>query len=277
MKKNIIINSIFLLLLSFSLHSCVSNKSHSTLKSKLLGEADKNQKLVAENQKLKKTVSEQENGVAFMKSENVMLKDELKKLKTELQEAQQRLDQRVQGSVQQKEAQWLEAKYNAARTAAKEDYLSREEQNIFYYLNLARMNPPLFAETFLERFMQENEYHNNPSTRSLFNELMNLQPLSIIKPNKKMWELAQCHAIESGKTGYTGHERVKRCDKGYGAESCYYGEDAYSGLKIVLQLLIDGDIKTLDNRKVCLGDYQSMGVSIQLHKTNSYGAVLDFQ
>lgn len=277
MKNNIIITFTFLLLLSFSLQSCVSTKSQEALKNKLLGEADKNQKLVAENQKLRKTVSEQENGVAFMKSENVLLKEEVKKLRADLQDAQQRFEQRLQGNTQQKEAQWQEAKYQVARTAAKETYLSREEQNVFYYLNLARINPPLFAETFLEKFMQENEYHNNPSTRSLFNELMNLQPLPVIKPNKKMWDLALCHATESGKTGYTGHERVKKCEKGYKAECCYYGEDAYAGLKIVLQLLIDGDIKTLDNRKVCLGQFESLGVSIQLHKTNSYGAVLDFQ
>ncbi|TAH21368.1 MAG: hypothetical protein EAZ08_03340 [Cytophagales bacterium] len=277
MKKHIFIH-IALVSIALSLFtSCTSTKDYNSLKSKVAAEADKNQKLLAENQKLKKTVSEQENGVAFMKSENIVLKDELKKLKADLENAQRRLDEKLQGAIQQKEAQWQEAKYQVAKTAAKESYLSREEQNVFYYLNLARMNPPLFAETFLDKFMQENEYHNNPSTRSLFNELMNLQPLSLVKPSKKMFDLALCHSTESGKTGYTGHERVKRCEKGYKAECCYYGDDAYSGLKIVLQLLIDEDIKTLDNRKVCLGEYAELGVSIQLHKTNSYGAVLDFQ
>lgn len=277
MKKYIFIHCICVFLLPFLFASCVSTKDYNGLKSKIAGEADKNQKLVAENQKLKKTVSEQENGVAFMKSENVVLKEDIKRLKADLENAQRRLDEKLQGTIQQKEMQWQEAKYQVAKTATKETYLSREEQNVFYYLNLARMNPPLFAETFLDKFMQENEYHNNPSTRSLFNELMNLQPLPLIKPNKKMWEMALCHATESGKTGYTGHERVKKCDKGYKAESCYYGEDAYSGLKIILQLLIDDNIKSLDNRKVCLGEYVELGTSIQLHKTNSYGAVLDFQ
>ncbi len=270
-------NYVFILALPLLLFSCVSSKDYAALKGKLSQEAEKNQKLTAENQKLKKTVSEQETGVSFMKSQNATFKEEIKKLKADLENAQKRIDEKVQGGIQQKEAQWQEAKYSVARSADKEDYLSREEKNTYYYLNLARMNPPLFAETFLEKFIQENEYHNNPSTRSLFNELTNMQALPILKPSKKMWELAQCHAVESGKTGYMGHERVKKCEKGYKAESCYYGEDAYSGLKIVLQLLIDSEGKSLENRKACLGDHKEMGVSIQLHKTNSYGAVLDFQ
>lgn len=268
---------IFFIAISCTCFSCASNKDMKSLKGKLTQEAEKNQKLAAENQKLRKTVSEQENAVNFMKSENTVLKEEIKKLRLDLENAQKRVDEKVQGSLQQKEAEWKDSKYKLVQTADKEDYLSREEKNVYHYLNLARMNPTLFAETYLERFIQENEYHDNPNTRSLFNELVNMQPLPIIKPNKKMWELAQCHAVESGKTGYMGRERVKKCDKGYAAEGLYFGTDAYSGLKIVLQMLIDADSKTLENRKACLGNYATMGVSIQLHKTNSYGAIVDFQ
>ena len=270
-------NLIYCIVISCFSFGCASNKDIKSYKGKLAQEADKNQKLAAENQKLRKTVSEQENAVNFMKSENAVLKDEIKKLRLDLENAQKRVDEKVQSGLQQKEAEWKDAKYKVAQSAEREDYLSREEKNVYYYLNLARMNPPLFAETYLERFIQENEYHDNPNSRSLFNELLNMQALPIIKPNKKMWELAQCHAVESGKTGYMGRERVKKCEKGYAAEGLYFGNDAYSGLKIVLQMLIDEDSKTLENRKICLGNYTSMGVSIQLHKTNSYGAIVDFQ
>jgi uncharacterized protein YkwD len=255
--------------------ACVSTKDYKSLKAKLGQEAERNQKLAAENQRLKKTVSEQENGVGFVKSENIALKEEVKKLKADIEDLKQRLDAKAKNDLSTKEIQWNEAKYQAARTATKEDYLSREEQNVFYYLNLVRMNPALFAETFLERFMQESEFNNNPNSRSLFNELRNMQALPPIKPSKKLWEYAQCHAVESGKTGYTGHERVKACEKGHAAECCYYGEDAYSGLKIIIQLLIDSEDTSLSNRKALLSDYKNMGVSIQLHKTHSYGVVID--
>lgn len=266
---------IAIVIIAWSCSACVSTKDYKALKAKLAQEADKNQKLSAENQRLKKSVSEQENSVSFMRSENQVLKDEIKKLKTDMESLQQRVDEKVKNNLQQKESLWNDPKYQVAKTADKEDYLSREEKNVFYYLNLARMNPSLFAETFLERFMQEAPTNDNPNSRSLYNELRNTQPLPIIKPSRKMWEVAQCHAVESGKTGYTGHERVRACEKGYAAECCYYGEDAYSGLKIVLQLLIDSEDTSLSNRKTLLSNYKTMGVSIQLHKSHSYGVVVD--
>ena len=46
--------------------------------------------------------------------------------------------------------EWNNPVYRMANTAADEDYLKKEEKMIYYYLNLARMNPELFRETFIE-------------------------------------------------------------------------------------------------------------------------------
>lgn len=45
---------------------------------------------------------------------------------------------------------WNNPLYRMANTAASEDYLREEEKMIYYYLNLVRMNPELFRETFIE-------------------------------------------------------------------------------------------------------------------------------
>lgn len=45
---------------------------------------------------------------------------------------------------------WDNPKYRMANTAKNEDYLTREEKMIYYYLNLLRMNPDLFLQTFIK-------------------------------------------------------------------------------------------------------------------------------
>lgn len=45
---------------------------------------------------------------------------------------------------------WNNPKYRLANSAKDEDYLTKEEKMIYYYLNLIRMNPDLFLQTFIK-------------------------------------------------------------------------------------------------------------------------------
>ena len=45
--------------------------------------------------------------------------------------------------------EWNEPAYLAANSAQNEDYLTDKEKKVYYYLNLVRMNPKLFADTYL--------------------------------------------------------------------------------------------------------------------------------
>ena len=45
---------------------------------------------------------------------------------------------------------WDNPKYRMANSAKNEDYLTKEEKMIYYYLNLVRMNPDLFLQTFIK-------------------------------------------------------------------------------------------------------------------------------
>jgi uncharacterized protein YkwD len=167
-------------------------------------------------------------------------------------------------------AAWSDPKYLEANSTLNENYLTSEEKKLYYFLNLVRMNPKLFADTYLSHLRNSGDAYES----SLFSELQNLKPLPVLKPNRKLYESAKCHATESGKRGYVGHTRSK-CDKYYLGECCQYGlSDA---LEIITSLLIDQDVSSLGHRRICLGNYTELGVSIQPHKSYGVNTVLDFQ
>ena len=138
-----------------------------------------------------------------------------------------------------------------------------------YSLNLVRLNPKLFADTYLDYLKNSTDYYES----SLYKELKRIEPRPILKPNRKLFESAQCHAIESGERGFVGHERFK-CEEHFMGECIHYGQS--DALEIVTSLLIDQEVKSLGHRKVCLGYFTEMGVSIKPHKGYGKNAVLDF-
>lgn len=169
-----------------------------------------------------------------------------------------------------KMSDWSDPKYQVANSTKSTDYLSEQEKLVFYYLNMVRINPGLFADTYLAELKDSKDYYE----RSLMDELYRMQPVQILKPGITQFESARCHAIESGTTGYVGHGREK-CKANFLGECCSYGfEDA---LKIVKQLLVDKGVESLGHRRICLSNcYSVLGVSIQPHKTYQFNAVLDF-
>ena len=164
---------------------------------------------------------------------------------------------------------WNDPKYHEANSAKNEGYLSEVEKEVYYYLNLVRMNPKLFADTYL--MDMKNSADNYES--SLYAELQKLKPLPVLMPDRKLYESARCHAKESGKRGYVGHKRFK-CDEYYMGECIYYGEN--DALGIVTALLVDEGVESLGHRRIFLDNFTKLGVSIQPHKTYSENCVLDF-
>jgi uncharacterized protein YkwD len=165
---------------------------------------------------------------------------------------------------------WNNSKYLSANTAKKEKYLTSVEKQVYYYLNLVRMDPKLFADTFLK----DLKYSDDEYESSLYAELQTLKPLPVLMPDRKLFESAHCHAEESGKRGFVGHERFK-CREDYLGECIYYGEtDAFG---IVVELLVDKGVKSLGHRKIMLDNFTQLGVSIQPHKTYGENCVMDFR
>lgn len=178
---------------------------------------------------------------------------------------------------------WNKPEYQIAHTAQNENYLSDMEKEVFYYLNLARINPPLFAQTYVKEFTGLNGFANgyawDERKESLIAELLEMNPLPLIYPSIELYELAYCFAYEGGQLGYRGHDRSQTsCEGGWSAECCSYGGEK-NGMSIILRLLIDAgeNNAALGHRRICLSEnYVKMGVSNQYHKTYQHNTVLDF-
>lgn len=168
---------------------------------------------------------------------------------------------------------WNDVKYLKCNTALKANYMTAAEKEVIYILNLARMNPVLFANTVIKKYpTYRSDYYI-----SLLNMMLKLKPVKLLYPDSLCFTGAQCHAINSGAKGYVGHTRsTAECRKKwyYNGECCDYGHN--NPLDIIMSLLIDEDVPSLGHRDICLGDYKKIGVSIQFHKAYQHTAVLDF-
>ena len=179
-------------------------------------------------------------------------------------------------------SQWEEATVRELNTAADLDYLDDEEKKVILFMNMARYDGPLCANTFLESYLKEKKLDNNSFTRSLEKDLKKVSGLSPLVAEKDLTAIAQGHARKSGENGTTGHSGFKdRFEPLMGnpynhvGENCSYGYE--KAIDIVVSLLIDEGIKGLGHRNNILSpDFNSIGVAIRPHKTFRVNCVMDF-
>jgi uncharacterized protein YkwD len=164
-----------------------------------------------------------------------------------------------------------------ANTALATKYLTTVEKEIYLTVNLARMYPKKFLKMyfdFVEEEGNKKKLTTNNYYKTLTKELQALKAMPALQPDKQLYETAKCWAVEAGKSGKTGHDRIK-CKEDYYAECCSYG--CHSGLEIIMQLLIDEDVKSLGHRHICLSSsYLFVGVSKQPHSVWKTNTVMDF-
>jgi uncharacterized protein YkwD len=179
------------------------------------------------------------------------------------------------------DASWKDPRYASTNTAAQVKYLKPIEKEIIQVLNLIRQNPQHFNNTVVAKwpeYVDRPDLKQNRYYTSLVKTLTEMKPVGLLGADSLSWVSAKCHAISSGKQGYTGHERItKECEqkeKFYG-ECCQYGYD--DALEIIMSLLIDEDVPSLGHRIICLkNNYTGIGVSFQPHKAYGSNTVLDF-
>ena len=175
--------------------------------------------------------------------------------------------------------EWNKPEYRVCNTAANTDYLNEQEKKVIYILNLARMNPPLFAQTVVKAYpdyagktrLLQSDYYIG-----LLAFLKNKKSMPLLSPERTLFESARCHAETSGKTGYIGHNRrTKECRdiETFMGECCQYGYQ--DPLSIVMDLLIDEGVPSLGHRIILFKPHTQIGVSIQPHKKYRWNAVLD--
>ena len=180
--------------------------------------------------------------------------------------------------------EWNKPEYQKAHTAKQAEYLTAEEKEVYYYLNLARINPPLFARTYANGYKGDygwlHGYAWDERKKSLIKTLSGMKAVGLMEPDEALFETARCFAYEGGKMGITGHDRsLTGCSNGWHAECCHYG-GVNNGLSIVMSFLIDAGESNaaLMHRAILLDSrYDRMGVSIQPHSKYQLNAVLDFK
>lgn len=176
-------------------------------------------------------------------------------------------------------AEWDKPEYRVCNTAAQVSYLSEPEKQIIYILNLARMNPNLFANTVVTQYpdyagalsMKQSTYY-----KGLLQFLANKKPMPLLYPEQRLFQSANCHAETSGSTGYIGHNRrtaACRSVETFLGECCQYGVS--DPLSVVLELLIDEDVPSLGHRIILFKPHTQIGVSLRPHKSYRWNAVLD--
>lgn len=170
-------------------------------------------------------------------------------------------------------AAWNDSKYLKCNTAAKASYMTAAEKEVIYILNLARTDPALFANTVIKKYPAWKSHYYT----SLLDTMRTLKPVKLLYPDSLCFAGALCHAQNSGKEGYVGHNRsTDECREKwyYNGECCDYGHNR--PVDIIMSLLIDEGVASLGHRKICLGGYKKIGVSIQPHTLYGHTAVLDF-
>lgn len=176
---------------------------------------------------------------------------------------------------------WDPAVLQKANTAKDVTYLSPEEKEVIFYLNLVRLDPKLFGETYLKKYLDSTR-DNNSYTKSLIKTLPQTKPMEVLLPSQELSSFSKEHATKFGKENKVGHgnfnDRIKTIKKnyrGYIGENCDYGNN--KAFDIVMSLLIDQDIPTYGHRKNILNPvYKFAGVSIKPHKGYDWNCVMDF-
>jgi hypothetical protein len=176
---------------------------------------------------------------------------------------------------------WNDPKYLKCNTAEKAGFLQPEEKELIYILNLARSNPSLFANTVVQQYPGKTGQLKIAQSRyykSLLKKLEGLKPMNILYLDSLCFESAYCHASVTGKNGTVTHTRTtKEClaNTYFDGECCDYGNS--KAIDILFSLLLDEGVASLGHRKICLDNYNKIGVSIQPHTRYRRTAVLDFK
>ena len=131
--------------------------------------------------------------------------------------------------------QWDNPKYRMAHTARSEDYLKREEKMIYYYLNLVRMNPELFLNTFIYARLHV-KYHGEIQIRIPLYDTLTVSDYDTPLTQQEFFDLP-VHKIYIDEVPNNGANRyIQKQMIGKSARSEKYRYDInYSGLYRYLQ------------------------------------------
>ena len=177
---------------------------------------------------------------------------------------------------------WDEEVVRELHAAAQTEYLNEEEVKVILFMNMARYDGSLFAETFLQSYIHDNNMEKSKYIKSLIRDLNKTPELHPLLPEEDLTAVAQGHAKKTGASGRVGHQNFKKRFEplmgnpyNHVGENCSYGFG--QAIDIVLSLMIDEGITDVGHRKNILSEqFNSVGVAIRPHKSYRVNCVIDF-
>lgn len=172
-----------------------------------------------------------------------------------------------------------------AKTADSADFMTQEEKDIVMLVNLCRLKPQLFLETYVTYYLDSAQIKETKWTRSLKQELKRMKyAYPILNVDEDIYNMAKNHAVKMGLKGKTGSGKFEKRteelprDK-FGkfelGENIQYGDS--NPLNIVMYLLIDEGSQTNQHRKNIFNPkFKFIGAAIEPHKKMEYNCVIDF-
>ena len=139
-------------------------------------------------------------------------------------------------------------------------------------VNYVRQEPQKFLDEIAQPYIKENELEKSSYSKSLVRTLKSATPLPPLNENLHLSKMALDYSIEAGKRGWTDHVRTDARFKKYAPEFDLTGENLQFGsedaLSMVMDLLIDQDVRSLGHRKNILDpEFTEVGVAFGKHKT----------
>ena len=184
---------------------------------------------------------------------------------------------------------WSHSKYCLANTAANVKGMSTDEKQLIFLQNLLRMNPTLFKNTFLKRYLEQHpELTGNSQVASLRSTLDGKTPLPLLyaseQLNQSAAELVQQYS-KPDQTSWSSTDDHKHAflqtNKGEGSPE-FISSNGYKGPSIsphevVMALLINQGVTELEQRKVLLNaNMIQLGVSNYESTDGTSIVALDF-
>ena len=94
---------------------------------------------------------------------------------------------------------WEPGVIRTLQTANKSEYLNEEEKKVVLLMNMARHDGPLFEETFLQSYLEDNHMERSKDVKSLIRDLKKTSGLQPLQIEEDLTSVAQGHAIKTGK------------------------------------------------------------------------------
>ncbi|MBR1415909.1 MAG: hypothetical protein IJ570_08635 [Prevotella sp.] len=178
---------------------------------------------------------------------------------------------------------WTAEERQRANTAASATYLTQVEKEVYYYLNLLRIDPLRFANSYVKDYQGVMGWKNGNAfderKQSLLTELASLRPMPLLRPNEMLFESAECFATNGGRLGVVGHNRAGTgCNANVGLAECTGYGGYVTGLSIVMDFLIDAGESNINlgHRRILLNqEYEWMGVALRDFKDYAHMIVID--